>query len=31
MQILGHVCEGQQLMNYDGTHDIIKLQGTETL
>ncbi|MGF7059417.1 anaerobic carbon-monoxide dehydrogenase catalytic subunit [Brassicibacter mesophilus] len=21
MQILGHVCEGQQLMNYSGTHD----------
>ena len=21
MQILGHVCEGQQLMNYDGTHN----------
>ena len=29
IQILGHVCEGQQLINYDGTHDQKAYAGQE--
>lgn len=29
MQILGHVCEGQQLINYSGSHNMSALAGQE--
>lgn len=29
IQVLGHVCEGQQLMNYDGTHNLKAYGGQE--